>query len=221
MRRDATTNATADSTTSTAMWARTEAVHTPEFAARTSATPWYSGESCTSHAQRAVGGDREERRGEQEQRHHRRVDDVHVGPATHERGAGEADAGEREPDQRTRRQRHQAPPRLGEPERGHHAEEADRIQLPADECPADLADCDVGRRHRGGQRGVVDARVLQPVQHVAGGVEDRAVHRRRGHQRGRDERVVGTGLPATDTCRPGRPGRPAWTAGRTAARRSR
>jgi len=48
MRRLASTSDTTANAASTAVWATNEAVHTPLFAARTRATPWYSGYACTS-----------------------------------------------------------------------------------------------------------------------------------------------------------------------------
>ena len=69
------------------------------------------------------------------------------------------------------------------PMREHDHHERDRVQAAADQRPADLAERDVARAHRRGQRGVVELRVLQPEEHVEGGVEDRAVHRRGGQQR--------------------------------------
>ena len=63
------------------------------------------------------------------------------------------------------------------------------VQRPAAHRRQDLANGHVGRRHRRGQHGVVQLGVLELLEHVAGGVEDRPVHRRRRKQCRGDELV--------------------------------
>jgi hypothetical protein len=50
-RREAIIEPTTARLTSTATWTRSTFDHSPKFAARICSTPWYSGLSCTTHAQ--------------------------------------------------------------------------------------------------------------------------------------------------------------------------
>ena len=79
-------------------------VNTPELAALTNATPWYSGDSCTTHAHDAVAADRKEGRREQEHRHGRGRHELEIAEPAHEGGDGEAHRRERKTDQRAERQ---------------------------------------------------------------------------------------------------------------------
>ena len=164
----------------------------PSVSPRSSAMPWYSGVISTKICDRpGVHRQRVERAGEQEHRQRGQGHELEVLPAAHERGGGHAGGREREPDEQDARRRRTPP--SGEwirPMASITIMNATRVQRAAQQRPGDLAERDVARLHRGGQRRVVELVVLQPEEHVEGGVEDRAVHRRGGQQGRGDERGV-------------------------------
>ena len=133
---------------------------------------------------------RVERAGEQEDREHHELHEIEVLPGFHERSRRHAEAGRREA-QQDRRWDGEQPPRGGhQAEQQDDAHETDRVQLPSDERPDDLSECDVADPERGGQYGVVDLLVVELEEDVERAVVDRAVHRRGSQQRRRDEHRV-------------------------------
>ena len=90
-----------------------------------------------------IGREREERGREEEHRQDRQVEDVEVLPAAHVRDRGDTGAGECEPDEHRRRHRQERPPRLEQPERCDHGEEADGVDQAAEERERRLAGSDV------------------------------------------------------------------------------
>ena len=96
-------------------------------------------------------------------------------------------------------QRQQRPRRREQAEAAHDREERHGVHPAPHQRPGDLAERDVDRPEWRGQHRVVEAVVLELEEHVVGGVEHRAVHRRRGQQTGRDE----GGVRDRDAVRPG------------------
>lgn len=142
-----------------------------------------------------VDRDREERGGEQEHRHQHELDVVELGGRLQETDQRDADGRERERHEQRGGQEQQRPPRRQQPHDAGDRQERHRIETAAHHRPRDLAERDVQRTDRGRQHRVVRLGVAQFEEQVVRALENRAVHRRRRQQRGRDERDVAHRLP--------------------------